>query len=129
MTLINKDRMRILFVCTANMERSPTAEMVFKDVPMWETKSAGTSLDAVVPVSKELIDWADRIVVMQSHHMERIVELSPKAFQKTLVLSVDDIYYRCSPRLIGLLIMKMGALFPLDEWIKIKFNCLNIHGI
>ena len=60
--------MKILFVCTANEERSPTAEMVFKDVPGWETKSAGTSPDAVVPVSRELIDWADRIVVMQSRH-------------------------------------------------------------
>jgi predicted protein tyrosine phosphatase len=111
------------------MERSPTAEMVFKDVPGWETKSAGTSVNAVVPLSKDLIDWADRIVVMQSHHMKRTVELSTKAFKKTLALGVEDYYYRCSPKLIGLLIMKMGALFPLDEWIKIKFNCFNIQGI
>ena len=105
------------------MERSPTAEMVFRDVPGWEVKSAGTSIDAVVPLSKELIDWADRIVVMQSRHMKRIVELSRMSFRKTLVLGIEDVYYRCSPSLIGLLIMKMGALFPLDEWIKIKFNC------
>ena len=69
--------MKILFVCTANEERSPTAEMVFKDVPGWETKSAGTSLDAVVPVSRELIDWADRIVVMQerAHSMQHLKQL------------------------------------------------------
>ena len=115
--------MKILFICTANMERSPTAEKLFKDVPGWETRSAGTSVDATVPVTKELIDWADRIVVMQSHHMDRIIELSRMAFRKTLVLGVEDVYYRCSPTLIGLLIMKMGALFPLDEWIQIKFNC------
>jgi predicted protein tyrosine phosphatase len=115
--------MKILFICTANMERSPTAEMVFRDVPGWLVKSAGTSPDATVPVTRELIDWADRVLVMQSHHMEKIIGLSRMAFRKTLVLGVEDIYYRCSPQLIGLLIMKMGALFPLDEWIQLKFNC------
>ena len=115
--------MNILFVCKANMERSPTAEMVFKDVPGWIVKSAGTSPDSVVPITRALIDWADRVVVMETQHMEKIIELSRMAFRKTLVLGIDDIYYRCSPTLIGLLIMKMGALFPLDDWIKAKFNC------
>ena len=113
--------MKILFVCTANMERSPTAEMVFKDVPGWEVRSAGTSLNVTVPVTRDLIDWADKVVVMQGHHMDRIIELSRMAFNKTLVLGVDDIYYRCSPRLVGLLIMKMSDLFPLDDWVKSKF--------
>ena len=114
---------KVLFVCTANSERSPTAEMIFKDVPGWETKSAGTSDEATVPVTRELIDWADRIIAMESHHMERLVEISPKCYTKTLFLGVDDVYYRCSPTLIGLLILKMSALFPLDDWIKNKFNC------
>jgi predicted protein tyrosine phosphatase len=105
------------------MERSPTAEIVFRDVPGWEVRSAGTRIDAVIPISTELIDWADKIIVMQDHHMERIKELSPMSIYKTLILEVEDIYYRCSPRLIGLLIMKMGALFHLDDWIKTKFNC------
>lgn len=115
--------MNLLFVCTANMERSPTAEMVFKDVPGWTVKSAGTSPDATIPITRELITWADRVVVMESKHMEKITELSRMAFRKTLVLGIKDIYYRCSPTLVGLLIMKMGALFPLDDWIKSKFNC------
>ena len=115
--------MKILFVCTANLERSPTAELVFRDVPGWETRSAGTSPDAVTPLTRELITWADRVIVMESRHMDRVVELSRMAFRKTLVLGSKDVYYRCSPTLIGLLIMKMGALFPLDDWIQHKFVC------
>ena len=115
---INSETMKILFVCTANMERSPTAEMVFRDVPRWEVKSAGTSNTATIPVSKELIDWADKIIVMQRHHMEKLLELSPMSNSKILVLGVEDVYNRFSPQLIDVLIIKMSALFPLDDWVK-----------
>jgi predicted protein tyrosine phosphatase len=115
--------MNILFVCTANMERSPTAEMVFRDVPGWVVRSAGTRSNAVVPVSRELADWADQIFVMENHHLETLLESCPTCLNKTTVLGVEDIYYRCSPRLIGVLIMKMSAHFPLDTWIKKKFIC------
>jgi predicted protein tyrosine phosphatase len=115
--------MRILFVCTANRERSPTAEMVFRDVPGWEVKSAGTNPDATERVTQGLIDWADRIVVMESRHLERLVEVDRQSFRKTLVLGIEDIYYRCSPLLVGLLINRIGALFPLDEWVREKFCC------
>ena len=114
---------KVLFVCSANRERSPTAERVFRDVPGWETRSAGTMGGADVPVSKHLIDWADRIIVMENHHLEKLVEMSPTCFRKTQVLGIQDYYYRCSPELIGLLIIKMSALFPLDEWVKQKFKC------
>jgi predicted protein tyrosine phosphatase len=105
------------------MERSPTAEMVFKDVPGWNVKSAGTSINAIIPVSRELIDWADKIIVMENRHMEKLIELSPSSSSKIHVLGIDDIYYRCSPELIGLLITKISAQFPLDTWIKTKFKC------
>ena len=115
--------MNILFICTANQERSPTAEMVFKDVPGWETRSAGTMKGATVLVTKEMIDWADRIVTMENHHLEKLVKISPTCFRKTQVLEIDDVYYKCSPKLIGLLVLRMSALFPLDDWVKNKFNC------
>jgi predicted protein tyrosine phosphatase len=105
------------------MERSPTAEMVFRDVPGWNVKSAGTSINAVVPVTRELINWAERIIVMENHHKEKLVKLSPKSSSKIHVLGVQDIYYKCNPELIGLLITKMSAIFQLDVWIKTKFKC------
>ena len=51
----------ILFVCTGNVDRSPTAEGLFKNVGGLEVKSAGTSIAATVPLTRELIEWADEI--------------------------------------------------------------------
>ena len=115
--------MNILFVCTANMERSPTAEMLFKDVPGWTTKSAGTSINAIQKISKNLIEWADNIIVMESHHYEIIIKMVPDAGSKLVVLGIEDQYYRCSPQLVGLLIVELSKRFSLNEWIKTKFKC------
>lgn len=49
----------ILFICSQNRLRSPTAEQVFADWPGIETASAGLKPDADVPVSPELPQWAD----------------------------------------------------------------------
>ncbi|WP_246151215.1 arsenate reductase/protein-tyrosine-phosphatase family protein [Adhaeribacter aerolatus] len=43
--------MRILFVCSRNQWRSPTAETVFRHYPGWQVKSAGTAAGARRQVS------------------------------------------------------------------------------
>ena len=43
-------RRNILFICTQNRLRSPTAEQVFAEWPGVETASAGLGNDAEVPV-------------------------------------------------------------------------------
>ena len=62
---------RVLFVCSRNRRRSPTAEAVASAWPGVEAVSAGTAPDAEARVSGDLIRWADRIVVMDGG---RIVE-------------------------------------------------------
>ena len=42
----------VLFVCSGNRDRSPTAEQVFRDIPGWDVKSAGTWPDAENQVTK-----------------------------------------------------------------------------
>ena len=59
--------MRILFVCTANKLRSPTAEDVFSGWPGIEAISAGTDADAPRPLTKELVASADMIFAMENH--------------------------------------------------------------
>jgi hypothetical protein len=46
----------VLFVCSANRLRSPTAEQVFSTWPGIETDSAGISNDADVPLSTEQVE-------------------------------------------------------------------------
>jgi predicted protein tyrosine phosphatase len=55
----------ILFVCSQNKLRSPTAEQVFAEWPGIEVSSAGTNNDAENPLSTELIEWADILFVME----------------------------------------------------------------
>jgi hypothetical protein len=42
---------RMLFVCTGNVDRSPTAEAMFGSLKNVEVKSAGTSYAATVPIT------------------------------------------------------------------------------
>jgi len=44
---------RILFLCSQNKLRSPTAECIFTDYPGIEVDSAGLNNNAIVPLSDE----------------------------------------------------------------------------
>lgn len=67
---------KFLFICTANQDRSKTAEDSFTMAfPNCSYKSAGTSeelcrLSGGTFVNQELIDWADQILVMEISHFE-----------------------------------------------------------
>ena len=104
----------VLFVCSGNRDRSPTAEQLFRDVPGWDVKSAGTWPDAETHVTKEMLDWADRIFVMEGHHLDSVVKMCPSCISKTAVLDIEDEYSRNSARLVGELILKMANIVALD---------------
>ena len=94
---------RILFVCTANVDRSPTAEGLLRDREGFDVRSAGTWTCAVNKVTPELLGWADIIFVMEKNHKDQLVALSPEAADKTIVLDVPDVYRRDEPELVNLL--------------------------
>lgn len=97
--------MRILFVCTANKLRSPTAEDVFGDWPGIEAISAGTASDAPRPLTKELVASADMIFAMENHHRERIRKKYKKRppDDRIITLHIPDDFERGDPELIALL--------------------------
>ena len=99
--------MNVLFVCTANIQRSKTAESVFKQLIKGVSKirisSAGTDamIDAGgVQLTKEMIESADRIFVMEDFHEKYIVDLVLDSQDKIVNLDVPDVYYRDDPYLI-----------------------------
>jgi len=100
---------KVLFICTANMDRSPTAESLLKQKNGFEVRSAGTWLHARSRIKKELIDWSDTIFVMEKHHKESLLNLNPKAEDKIVVLDIPDIYPRNSPELVRILKDKLSA--------------------
>jgi len=49
----------LLFICSKNQWRSPTAELLFKNHPVHTARSAGTNNNARIRVNQKMIDWAD----------------------------------------------------------------------
>lgn len=96
---------RILFLCSRNRLRSPTAEAVFAGYPEIEVDSAGLSPDAEVRLSEDQVEWADVILVMERVHQQRLKRDFGKwlAGKKVAVLDIPDDYDFMEPVLVELL--------------------------
>jgi predicted protein tyrosine phosphatase len=96
---------RVLFVCTSNRLRSPTAETLFRGWPGLEVSSAGLDAAATRVLDQDIIGTADVIFVMERHHRDK----TRKRFRAVLgqppvyVLGIPDEYERDQPELIALL--------------------------
>ena len=109
--------MRILFVCSRNQWRSPTAEKVFRQYPGWEVRSAGTAAGARRKVTQELLTWADLIFVMERKHQQRLrQEFNTVGHnRKIVVLAIPDKYRYMDPELIQLLKDAVKLFVPVSE--------------
>jgi predicted protein tyrosine phosphatase len=97
--------MRILFVCSECRLRSPTAAAVFSQYPGIQAVCAGTNPDAETPVSGDLVEWADIILVMERAHRNKIVNrFGDLLVDKTIgVLDIPDHFPFMDPLLVDLL--------------------------
>ncbi len=104
---------RILFVCSQNKLRSPTAEQVFSEIPGLEVLSAGTNHDAVTPLSPELVEWADKIFVMENMHREKLQKRFRSSLKgkKIICLGIPDNFSYMDPELVAILKKKLPQ-FP-----------------
>lgn len=62
----------LLFVCSRNQWRSPTAEAIWRRRPGFNARSAGTSPNARKTIGAADIRWADVIFVMERKHLHRL---------------------------------------------------------
>jgi predicted protein tyrosine phosphatase len=69
--------------------------------------SAGTLSDSVNPITKELIEWADQLIVMEPKHRDAVLQIDPVSIGKILVLDIEDNFQRNSEQLIKLIEEKM----------------------
>ena len=101
---------KVLFLCSRNRLRSPTAEHVFSIWPDIETDSAGLLADADVPLSTEQIEWADIIFVMEKTHRTRLSKRFRKHLngKRVICLDIPDDYEYMDPALVTLLEAKTG---------------------
>jgi predicted protein tyrosine phosphatase len=102
--------MNVLFVCSRNRLRSPTAEAVFSASEGIEALSAGTNPDAETPVSADLIERADLVFAMESIHRRRLKQRFPAQLKtkKVVVLGIPDNYKYMDPELVRILEVRVS---------------------
>jgi len=95
----------LLFVCSENRLRSPTAEAIFWEHPRVNAISAGTNSDAETTVTGDLIEWADAILVMEKSHKNKISKKFKDLLKgkKLAVLDIPDNYEYMDQELIEIL--------------------------
>jgi len=94
--------MNILFICSRNEWRSPTAETIYKNHDFITAKSAGTSPSARIKINQKQLDWADLIFVMEKKHRQLIEQRFGDNLdrQKIVILNIPDEYQYMDKELI-----------------------------
>ena len=95
----------LLFICSKNQWRSPTAEALFKNHPLNHARSAGTSDKARIKINQSLIEWSDVVFVMERKHLDILKSRFSEAIsdKQVIVLNIPDEYQFGDPELIQLL--------------------------
>jgi len=104
----------VLFICGKNRWRSPTAEQVFSEHPGIACASAGLSHDAEVPVSGDLVAWADLVFVMEKRHRTRLSQQFGAWLdgKRVVCLNIPDNYRFMDPALVRLLHTRVSPFLP-----------------
>lgn len=86
--------MNLLFICSRNLWRSPTAEAIYNDRQDLNVRSAGTEPSARIRVNSRMINWADIIFVMEKKHKQRLTEKFPfeSNSKRIIILDIPDEY-------------------------------------
>jgi predicted protein tyrosine phosphatase len=100
-----QEKIKLLFVCSRNQWRSPTAEQVWRKDPRVLARSAGTSPNARHTISAADVQWADVILVMEEKHKSRIkAEFTRLMDHKPVhVLDIPDEYKFMDAELVEIL--------------------------
>lgn len=104
----------VLFICSQNRLRSPTAEQIFADWPGIETQSAGLGNDADIAVTSELLAWSDMIFVMEKIHRSKLSKKFGRYLKgkRVVCLDIPDDYDFMEPALIEVLRRKVTPFLP-----------------
>lgn len=89
---------RVLCLCSAGLLRSPTAAFVLQKELGYNTRAAGVTDYALIPVTEVLLEWADEIVCVNQETYNILIDDSkrdvPEVDADIVVLDIPDIYPR-----------------------------------
>lgn len=95
----------LLFICSKNQWRSPTAESLFKNHAFHQARSAGTSDKARIKVNAKLLAWANVVFVMERKHRQLLQQRFANEIdtKQVVVLHIEDNFQYNDPELIAIL--------------------------
>ena len=98
-------RINLLFVCSRNRWRSPTAQSIYRDDPRFDVRSCGVSPAAKRTLTGADLVWADIVFVMEKQHLKRMLARHAEALGEmpVNVLDIPDEYESMDPELIDLI--------------------------
>ena len=98
-------RPNVLFVCSKNQWRSPTAEAIYRRDERVSVRSRGTAKVAVQRIRSDDIVWADVILAMEDKHRQRILAdfANEAKFKPMHVLDIPDEYQFMDNELVELI--------------------------
>lgn len=102
---------KLLFICSRNQWRSPTAEALFKNHARYEARSAGTENGARIKLTAGHVGWADLIFCMEKKHAARVEEkfATELGDKPLIVLRIPDDFEFMDPALVELLRSELAA--------------------
>lgn len=97
--------MNVLFVCSRNKWRSPTAEAIYKQSNRHQVRSAGTASSAHKKITSKDLGWAEIIFCMEKEHRTILLNKFRNECQnkKMVVLDIDDNYKFLDPELVEMI--------------------------
>ncbi len=97
---------RVLFVCSAGILRSATAARIY--ARKYNTRCAGSEEYALIPISDDLILWANEIVFVNGENYRKFArqyaDLIPElkaSGKKIVILDIPDRHEHMAPELIA----------------------------
>ena len=100
---------RALFVCSAGILRSATAAAVAANMGM-NTRACGSESYALIPLSANLILWADTIYFVNEYNYYGALQqfsdypaLDAELRRKAVVWDIEDIYNYRDPKLVQII--------------------------
>lgn len=98
--------LRVLFVCSAGLLRSPTAAKVAGEFNINARAAGSLTQLALIPVSANLVVWADKLVFVNQENFEQTLEIfkeQPDFIEaiknKSIVWNIED-YYDYNSRML-----------------------------
>lgn len=93
--------------------RSITAQEIYKNDSRFDVKSAGTDSAAATILTKDLLEWADTVIVMEKYHRNTIRKQFPDIYnnKKIVCLYIPDEFDYMQPELIQIIKYKFEDVY------------------